>query len=1037
MTISEYVIKRPSVVVVALIVITIFGLLSYNSLSYELLPKFNIPTLTIATVYPGASPSEVESEVTKAIEDRLSTLENIKRIRSSSYENLSIVILELNNGVDVDDAQGKAQRKISGIEVELPEGVKTPSVSKVSSDDFPILKYSLSSNDESNTRFYQFVKDQIVPQLSSTKGVATLDLIGGEERAIRVMINEEKLKANNISLLAVNQAIGQNNIDFPTGKVENDASGLRVKLTGKFTDLEELENLVISRLPNGSKVKLKDIALVVDGKKDVETINRINGIASIGMNITKQGDANAIEVAEIIKARVTELEKRYADRGFKMTLAVDGTDFTIAASDAVKHDLVIALFLVAFVMLIFLHSLRDSLIVMVAIPSSFLCTVIAMYLLGYTFNLMTLLALTLVIGILVDDSIVVLENIHRHLAMGKDKVKASIDGRNEIGFTAVAITLVDVVVFLPLALTNAGIISAILGQFSWVIVISTLISLSVSFTITPLLASRFATLVDLGKNDWWSRMNKWTEDQIIALSNWYVSLLKWVLSHKAITVVGIFAIFLGSLLLVTRGFIGNSFIEQGDRGEVVLYLETDKSSTVEYTDRMTKVAEERIMALPEVKNVLTSVGVSGSGRDAGGLNTYKSELTIQLKEDANVRDAAFARDLKLKLADIPGLDVADATLDINGSAANKPIQIIVSHTDRETALEYGEKVKKIVMHTAGTSNVKLSVSGGIPELKVKIDKEKMADLGLNVLSVGGTMATAFSGNDDNQYTDGDSDYDIVIQLQDFDRTNASDVQSLSFMNNKGEIVRLDQFADISLGVGANQLERTDRISSVMITGSLVGRQIGEVAGEINTALATTNFPESVSVFWIGETANQSDSFATIGGAFLLSLVLIYLLMILLYDNYIYPLVVLFAIPMSFTGAFLALALAKSSLSVFTLMGMVVMMGLVSKNSILIVDFANKAKHEGMNTYEALLEAGKERLRPILMTTLSMVIGLLPVALASGAGASWKNGLGWALVGGLTSSMCLTVFIVPAVYMIVDMAKDGIAKRKSQTAPQLA
>ena len=1025
MTLTEYVIKRPSVVVVSILVIAIFGIISYTNLSYELLPKFNIPTLTVVTVYPGASPDEVESEITKKIEDNISTLENIKRIRSTSYENLSVVILEMNNGVDIDDAQGKAQRKLNAVVSSLPAAAKEPTVSKVSSDDFPILKYSLSSKEKSNTAFYQFIKDRIVPQLSSIKGVASVSLIGGEERAIRVEIDQEKLKAYNMSLLMVSQSIGQNNINFPTGKLENNVSALRIKLGGKFQTLEDLENLIIARLPTGSKIKLSDIATIIDSKKDVETVNRINSKPSIGLNITKQGDANAVEVAEVIKKKVVELEKQYESKAFKMKLAVDGTDFTIAAADAVKHDLVIAIILVALVMLVFLHSIRDSFIVMLAIPVSFLATLIAMYLLGYTFNLMTLLALTLVIGILVDDSIVVLENIHRHLHMGKDKVQASIDGRTEIGFTALAITFVDVVVFLPLALTNAGIVSTILGQFSWVIVISTLSSLVVSFTLTPLLSSRFATTIDLEKNHWWNKIHKAIENQIIALTNWYGGLLTWVLKHKSITIVAIFALFLSSMLLVAKGFIGSAFIEQGDRGEVVFYVETSNTNTLAYTDSVTKQIEARFMKMPEVQNVLASVGVSGSGRDAGGLKPNKSELTVQLKKDVKITDAAFALKVKNEFNDIPGATVTDALLDINGSAGNLPVQILVSSNDRAKAIEYGKKVLDILETTNGISNPELSVEDAVTEVQVSIDKEKMADFGLNVSSVGATMSNAFGGNDDYAFSQGGFEYDIIVQLKSFDRRNPEDIKSLTFINNQGQMIRLDQFAKVGLGSGASQLERTDRISSVLIQSNLKGRQIGEVSPDIDAALATANFPSDVEVKWIGQSADQKDGFAAIGGAFALSLVMMYLLMVLLYDNYIYPLVVLFAIPMSFIGAFLALALSQSSLTIFTIMGFVVMMGLVSKNSILIVDFANKEKADGKNTFDALIAAGKERLRPILMTTLAMVIGLLPVALATGAGASWKNGLGWALVGGLSSSMCLTVFIVPAVYMIVDVFKGSV------------
>ncbi|WP_338813121.1 efflux RND transporter permease subunit [Bernardetia sp. Wsw4-3y2] len=1032
MSLTELSIKRPSFVIVIFALIAVFGIISYSALSYELLPKFNIPTLTVATIYPGASPSEIESQVTKKIEDNISTLENIKRIRSSSYENLSIVIIELNSGTDVDEALSEAQRKLNGVAPLLPDNAKTPTVSKVSSDAFPILKYSLSSSINSNTEFYQFVKDKILPELSSVKGVANIDLIGGEERAIRVYVDEEKLEAQNLSLLMVTQAIAQNNLDFPTGKVENQATSLKIKLAGKYQSVEEIEELVIARFQSGTQVKLKDIATIIDSKKDVETINRINGETAIGMNIVKQGDANAVDVAAIIQEKTKKLEEKYASQNLQMNVAVNTTDFTIAAADAVKFDLMLAIFLVALVILIFLHSFRDSLIVMLAIPCSFLGTFIAIYLFGYTLNLITLLALTLVVGILVDDSIVVLENIHRHLAMGKDKKTASIDGRNEIGFTAIAITFVDVVVFLPLALTKAGIVSVIFSQFSWVIVVSTLLSLFVCFTVTPLLASRFSKLVDLEKEDYWTKVNKWIETQIEYLIEWYVGILKWTLSHKIVTLSLIFLLFVGSISLVVTGFIGSTFIEQGDRGEVLFYLETEKSSTIEYTDKITKQVEKEFMAMPEVQTVIASVGISGGGREAGGLNPYKSELTVKLKEDTKLGDAEFAEKAKKQIGKMTGVKIEDALIGIMGSADDSPVQLIISGNEFETVLEAGQDLKQIIRNIAGTKNVNVSIEGGVPEVRVKIDKEKMASLGLNVTTIGATMANAYSGNDDSQFSEAGTEYDIIVQLNDFDRKNPDDVKSLSFVNNKGKLIRLDQFATISAGTAPSQLERTDRESSVKVKASLIGRQIGAVSKEINEAIAKADFEaKGVDIIWIGQQADQAESFGAIGGAFGLSIVLIYLLMVLLYDNYIYPIVVLLAIPMALIGAFLALALAKSSLSIFTMMGLVVMTGLVCKNSILIVDFANKAKEEGMNSLNAIIEGGRERLRPIMMTTIAMVLGMFPVAVASGAGASWKNGLGWTLMGGLTSSMCLTIFIVPIMYLVVDYSKEYLANRKSK------
>ena len=485
MGITELSVKKPKLIAVIFLILGIFGLISYNKIGYELFPKFDVPLLIINTVYPGASPEEIETQVTKKIEDNIASLENVKRIRSTSYENFSNIAVELNAGTDVDFALEDCQRKINTVLADLPDNARTPTISKMATDAFPVLKYSISFNNPSNVELTQFLKDKIVPKLAAVKGVSSVVMSGVEEKAIRVSVNADKLKAYNLSILNVTQAINANNLDFPTGKVEDAKSNFRVKLAGKYRSVEDLENLVIEHSQTGADVKLKDVALVLEDKKTIVTVARINGVPSVELSIVKQSDANAIKMAELVKKNISEIEKIYVAKNLKFRLVVDTTDFTIVASEAVKHDLAIAIFLVALVILLFLHSLRDSFIVMLSIPASFAGTIIAIYLFGYAFNIMTLLGLTLVVGILVDDSIVVLENIHRHLLMGKNKVRASIDGRNEIGSTAIAITLVDVIVFFPLAMSQGALVSSIFRPFAWVIIISTLLSLLVSFTLIP------------------------------------------------------------------------------------------------------------------------------------------------------------------------------------------------------------------------------------------------------------------------------------------------------------------------------------------------------------------------------------------------------------------------------------------------------------------------------------------------------------------------------------------------------------------------
>lgn len=1031
MTFTELVIKRPSIVVVIFSVLTLLGIFCYAALGYELLPKFNVPIVTVLTVYPGAAPSEVENSVSKPIEDALSSLENVKRINTTSMESMSSVVVELAAGADIDASMREAQRKVNQMQATLPVSCKVPVVGKFGSDDFPTMQIGVKSS-LSPTEFFQLIKDDIKPQIAAIKGVGDISISGAEEQAVRVNVDQARLDAHHVSLMQVLQAVNNANLDFPTGKIKSEDQQLRIHLAGKFSNIEELKELVVFQIPGASVVKLSDVADVVEEKKDMANLNRINGVSSVGLGLKKQSDANAVEVSKLVKLKLAELEKRYEKQNVKFNVAVDASDFTIKAADAVKHDLVLAVFLVALVIMVFLHSFKDSFIVMLSIPASFVATFIAFYILDFTFNLMTLLGLTLVVGILVDDSIVVLENIHRHLHMGKDKRTAAADGRNEIGFTALSITLVDIVVFLPLALSNAGIISSILRQFSWVIVIATALSLFVSFTVTPLLASRISESLKLDPNTLWGKVNLWLEQQITNFTNWYVANLRWALNHKIIVILIIFFMFVGSVALVPLGLIGGEFVKEGDKGECILNIELEKTSTLENTNRYSQKAEQLLLKMPEVKTVFANIGGSSSVI-AGMSGAHKSELSVKLvpMNERTVTSSEFVQKAKKELnKQLLGAKVTGGTVGIAGGNNEAPIRLLFMGENSDEVIKYAEMIQDKTKKIAGTSDVKLTVETGIPEVEIEMDKEKMASLGLNVAMVGGTMQTAFAGNDASKFRKGSKEYDIVIMLDGFDRKSIEDVKNLSFTNQTGQLIKLDQFAKVTPGTGPSQYQRTNRRSSVILESQLQGgRALGDVTKDIENLIKDSNLPSSIQTNFIGSAENMAESGKTIGYAFLISIVLVYLIMVALYDNYIYPFVVLFAIPVAIIGALLALALTGNNLSLFTMLGMVVMIGLVCKNSILIVDFTNQLKSEGLNTYNALIEAGRARLRPILMTTLAMVLGMIPVATAAGAGAEWKNGLAWALIGGLTSSMFLTLLIVPCIYLLVDNIKAYYSKKK--------
>ncbi|AHM60301.1 cation/multidrug efflux pump [Flammeovirgaceae bacterium 311] len=1031
MNITKLSIQRSTIVVVVFTVLTLMGLVSYFSLNYELLPKFSPPVLTVTTIYPGASPAEVENSVTKEIEDALSSLENVSEIKSTSQESFSIIVIQLNQGTDVDLSLQDAQRKVNAILSILPDDAEAPALGKFDFDDMPIIQLGATAN-MSSTEFYDLVENKIKPELSRIQGVAQIKVLGGQEREIKVNLNADKLEAYGLSISQVQQKIRFSNLDFPTGKIKNEGGQTLIRLAGKYDSVDQLRNLVLTQdAATGSTVRLGDVADVQDAEKDTEVITRVNGQNSIGLSIQKQSDANAVEVSELSRRALEKLEQTYAAEGLSFVIAKDSSIFTLEAADAVIHDLFLAIILVAVVMLLFLHSLRNAIIVMISIPASLVATFIAISLLGYSLNLMTLLGLSLVVGILVDDAIVVVENIHRHMEMGKKAAQAAYDGIREIMATVTSITLVIVVVFVPIALST-GLVSDILRQFSVVVAVSTMLSLFVAFTLIPLLASRFSRLEHLSDKNFFGRFILSFERFLDRVIDGFSSALSWSFKNKTVVLLTTVVLFIASVALIPTGFIGSEFVSAGDRGEFIVQLELPKNATVEQTNFATRQVEEHLQQYPEISKLFTTIGTTGTSQ-AGQNTAYLAEVSVTMV-DAKERDintSQFSRKVKIALEEsIPGVKVSSIPVSMVGGANQAPIQVILTGADVDQLMQVSDKIMAEMEQVQGTSDVKKSVEDGNPEIAVEVDRDKMAQLGLSLEVVGAGMQTAFNGNTDAKFRGLDNDYDINIRLDQFNRQNIADISSLSFVNNRGEIIRLGQFANIIQSSGPSKLERQDRVASVTVNSQVVGRPSGTVGAEIQERLAGVQLPEGVGISYGGDLKNQSEGFGSLGTALLAALILVYLIMVGLYDSYVYPLVVLFSIPLAIIGALLALALSSSTLSIFSILGIIMLIGLVAKNAILVVDFTNNLKEEGIEVKKALDEAVRIRFRPILMTTLAMVFGMLPIALASGAGAEWKNGLAWALIGGLTSSMFLTLLVVPVIYYLFDrvLARFGLDKK---------
>jgi HAE1 family hydrophobic/amphiphilic exporter-1 len=1009
-----------------------FGIQSYLSLNYNLLPKIEVPTVSVSTLYPGASAAEVQTTVTKKLEDAFSSVEGLDQINSTSQESVSIITISFKSGTDIDKAERDVQRKADQALNDLPDDAERPQVNKVNLEETPVIKAGITAN-MAPRNLYDLTDNQLRPILQNVAGVGQVNIIGGDEREIQININQDKLLAYGLSIAQITQAVNNANLSFPAGSIETQNQQLSIRYDANVQSLDQLRDLIVFQHPKQGVIYLKDIAEVVDATAKTTAINHINGIPSIGVQIIKQSDANAVDVSEQVKKAFSDIEVQYKEQKLKFNISSDQSVYTLNSADAVMFDLMLAVIIVGIVMLAFLHSFRSSMFVLVALPASIIPTFIAMYVLGFSLNLMTLMALSLVVGILVDDSIVVLENIYRHMEMGSDKRKAALEGRNEIGFTALSITLVDVVVFLPLALAG-GMIGSILREFSLVVVISTLMSLFVSFTVTPLLASRFGKLEHLSNGTLWGRINLGFESFIDTIKLDYGKLLQKVLHKKRWLLSGTILLIIGAIALVPTGFIGAAFIPKTDQSDLILNMELEPTATIYKTNMLVQQAEKLLMEQPEVEKVFSSIGFVSGSVSGTSSNANLAELTLTLvdKKKRGMSSEEFGTYIQSKLSGaITGAKFTASSTSITGNVSSAPIQIAIKGVDLKDVRQVAEAYLKVVEAVPGTQFVKLSVKDRKPEVDIKLNREKMSLLGLNASMVGATLQNSFSGSDQSQFKQGGNEYDIRVSLDKFNRSDIKNVRSMPFVNSEGQSILLSQFADVSETLGETTLHRIDRLGSITVQANVTGRPTGTVSDEIKEKAASVKLPNGISVEYLGDSKNQGDAFGSLGLALVTAIVLVYLIMVALYENAVYPFVVLFSIPVALVGAFLILALTMETLNIFTIIGMIMLLGLVSKNAILIVDFTNNLKMEGYPVKEALIEAGKERLRPILMTTLAMIFGMLPIAIARGAASEIKNGMAWVIIGGLTSSMILTLFVVPSMYLIIDNLLQRLLKKNDK------
>jgi len=1016
--------KRPIAVVVIFSLFAFIGIIEYSRMKYELTPPIDISYLTVQTIYPGASPQEVEDQVTKKLEDAVSGVARVTHITSQSLENASVISLEFSSGTNLNESLQDVQRLVNAEMSELPSSVKTPSINKFSLNDYPIVQLAVTGSTGPG-ELYELVKDTVKNRLARINGVGQVTMLGGNATEVRVSLSQQKLERYGIPILLVLQKIGAANLDFPAGTIKDADGEYVVRVEGKLKNLDEMRDLVLASVPGAGSVRLRDVAGVGDELADSQTIFRYDGKDAIGLLVLKQNGANAVDVSKKLHAELTNMETEFKSQALRFEVAQDSSVFTLGSAHDVLDDIVLAVIFVGAIMLLFLHDFRNAFIVMMAIPTTLLTTFIGIGIAGFTLNLLSLLALTLVIGILVDDSIVVIENIHRHRSLGESSSEAAKNGTREISFAAASVTLVIIVAFLPVSLAG-GMIGSILIQFGLTIVIATAVSLFVSFFLTPLLAARMGDSESRRQSGVMARFGARFDRAFQSVTRWFISIFDWAARHKALTLGSACLLLAFSLFMLVSGIVGSEFMVSIDRGEFDVSIEFPERTSLEQNDQATQGIEKELRTMPEVAHVYTKVGYSSSGS-----SSYQTVLDVTLVP-RNARSKSSERigqEVAEYIKRIPGAKVTvDQVGIIDTGTATSPISYTVSGQSYEDNIAVAKHLAGIAKSVKGTGDVRISVSDGMPELKIDIDRGKLADLGLSLDAVGASLRTALAGDDSLYFHKDGTDYSIKVLLDSFDRTSTDQVANISFSNSQGRQIHLSQFATIQNGFGPTELIRLDRESSITVSAQAIGRTAGEIDKEIQAGLAKTKLPGGVEVKPSGTLSMQGDAFGNLGFAMVLSFVLIYAILAILFNSLSYPLPVMFSLPFSMIGGFFALAATRLSLNIFSIMAVILLIGLAAKNAILLVDRALKNREErAMSTVEALREAVSTRIRPIFMTTAAMVFGMLPLALGMGSAGEMKQAMGVVLIGGLVFGLLITMILVPVSFLAVEdlrLARKG-------------
>ena len=1020
-------IKRPVFTTMIVMLLVVFGLGAYPSLGIDLNPDVEYPIVNVTITYTGASPEEIESLITKPIEDAVSSVSGIKSLSSVSREGASQVTLEFEFGINPKLAANEVREKVAGVRKRLPDQIDEPVVQRFDITAQSIVYFSLASDTRSRGEIRKLAIDVVKDELQRMDGVAQVDVFGATDREIQIYIDPKKIESYNISFQQIHDAINDQNLNTPGGKVNEKGTELTVRTMGKYKSIDDIKNTIVAN-QQGRLIPLKDVVTIEDGWAEERVYARTNGTPSVIIAVQKQSGTNTVDVAERVIKSMEHIKTNLLPPDIKVSIVRDSSKYIRSSVEDVMVSLIFGGFLAVVITFLFLQNTRATLIGAIAIPTSIIATFFALKVMGFTLNNMSLMGLSLAVGILIDDAIVVIENIFRHMEEGLSPMDAAMLGTNEISLAVVATTLSILAVFVPVG--NMGeIIGQFFKQFGITVAFAIAFSLFVAFTLTPTLAAYWLKN-NHGENQklqgnwtWLQKiLDKW-EEGFLALRDNYRFILQWSLKRpKKLVAFAILSLFLNALLLP---FIGVEFQPTYDSGEFNVILTATSGTSMDKMKELVEPIEKQVLAIPELESAFVLIGA----------NRQVNKVSIGVRLiDSDKRSRSMSQimdQLRVVFRNVKNLKVAVQSNQGLGRGDSRPVQVGLRGPELEvlnrSAYDLAEAIKQI----PGTTDVDISSDQSEPEVQIKLDAIKAADTGIDSTIAGDVIQIAFLGKTTkNQYNVADSDYDIRVQLQPASRLSIQDVSNLRISSKTGTFVRLGDIADVKFSSGPTQIDRESRQRQVIVYANTVGASTGEVLNKVKELIPDLNLPLGYTYKFVGQAQMMQDSFKEIGKALLLAVILIYMVLAAEFESFVHPLTIMLSLPFSLVGAILGLLISGKTINMMSLIGVIMLMGLVTKNAILLIDNTIHLQKNGMSIMDALVEAGVLRLRPILMTTMAMIFGMMPVALGLGAGAELRSSMGVVLIGGLVTSTFLTLIIVPLVYFLIDEIQQSSQARKS-------